>query len=395
MRTSGPALALAAAALTGAVGPAGASPPGAGAPVVGGDPADAGAWSDAAAVYFGDSPGCTGTLIAPDVVLTAGHCIGGARQVKLGVNKLTAEGGETIAVAKEIQYPDYLTTYDVGLLVLEQPSAVTPRVLASGCVVERFVQNGAPVAIVGWGATNQRGDQTSNVLMEGQSTISDVDCAEGHGCNGAVNPGGELTAGGDDVDSCFGDSGGPLYLLTDIGEFLVGVTSRGFDDAQVPCGEGGIYVRTDAVIDWIEQESGEPLPRATCNARPVLTADVTTLEVRSGESVGALVTANDPDPGDTHVYAVATAPAHGEAEVDGDGNVVYTAGDDYDGADSFAIRVSDDGVPSLSSDVEFAVTVLPGEGCGCHTTGRGGPETAVLIGLAAAVTLARRRRRRR
>ncbi|HKE13740.1 MAG TPA: trypsin-like serine protease, partial [Kofleriaceae bacterium] len=199
MRTSGPALALAAAALAGAVAPAGASPPGAGAPVVGGDPADEGAWSDAAAVYFGDSPGCTGTLITPDVVLTAGHCIGGASQVQLGVNDLTAEGGETIAVAKEIRYPDYLTTYDVGLLVLEQPSAVTPRVLATGCVVDRYVQNGAPVAIVGWGATDQRGEHASHVLMEAQTTITNVDCDDGHGCNGAVNPGGELTAGGDDV----------------------------------------------------------------------------------------------------------------------------------------------------------------------------------------------------
>ena len=48
--------------------------------------------------------------------------------------------------------------------------------------------------------------------------------------------------------------------------YLAGVTSRGFDDAHLPCSEGGIYVRADAVIDWIEAEAGIELPAPVCTA---------------------------------------------------------------------------------------------------------------------------------
>src|SRR5262245_43467687 len=44
------------------------------APVVGGTAVPPGKWPDAVAV-LAPTAACTGTLIAPDVVLTAGHCI--------------------------------------------------------------------------------------------------------------------------------------------------------------------------------------------------------------------------------------------------------------------------------------------------------------------------------
>jgi len=362
-------------------------------PVVGGSPASPGKWDDAAVVFFGDAPGCTGTLIAPDLVLTAGHCIGGVSRVKLGEVDLTAAGGEEIAVAREIEYPDSFGTFDVGLLVLEQPSAVTPRVIATGCVLDRFVANGAAVEIVGWGAIDEDGNQDTNLLMEAESVITDVDCTGGRGCNASVSPAGELGAGGNRVDSCFGDSGGPLYLLTEIGDFLVGVTSRGYDDASLPCGEGGIYVRADAVVDWIESASGEALPRATCNAPPAPTVSRARLEVPAGDSVTTRVAANDPDAGDGHSYAIEVEPMHGRARTGDDGTVTYTAGD-TEGADHFAVRVADDGIPSLSGVVELDVTVLPSEGCGCRASGPGAGGAAV-IGLAALIALTPGRRRRR
>lgn len=374
-----------------AASPASASPT---APVVGGNPAQPGRWNDAAVVFFGDVPGCTGTLIAPDLVLTAGHCIGGASRVKLGEVDLTAPAGEEIAVAREVEYPDSFSTYDVGLLILEQPSTYTPRVIAIGCVLERYAANGAEVEIVGWGAIDQEGNQETDVLMAARSVITDIDCTGGRGCNTAVVPAGELGAGGDSVDSCFGDSGGPLYLLTDIGEYLIGVTSRGYDDASRPCGDGGIYVRADAVVDWVESESGQSLPRATCNAPPAPTALRGQLEVEAGESVSTRVTANDPDGADGHSYAVEAEPMHGSARTNEDGTVTYTADDDFEGTDHFSVRVADDGIPSLSAVVELDVTVLPSEGRGCRSS-RSDAGGAAAVGIAALLALAPRRRRRR
>src|SRR5690606_36638924 len=101
---------------------------------------------------------CTGTLIAPDVVLTAGHCIGGITSVVLGSTDWAQPGGEEIAVVQEIEYPGSFSSYDVGLLLLERPSSYEPRVLATGCVLERSLQAGAAVTIVGYGAIDQFGN---------------------------------------------------------------------------------------------------------------------------------------------------------------------------------------------------------------------------------------------
>lgn len=363
--------------------------------VVGGNPAEAGRWNDAAAIFIGDDLICTGTLIAPDVVVTAGHCFEGLREVKLGGLTLEGEDGETIRIERQVAYThsDPTAYYDVAVLMLERPSSFTPRVLASGCVLDRFLANGAPVAIVGWGAIDPQGRRASERLMQGETSITDFDCTSARDCNEGVSPGGELAAGGGGVDSCFGDSGGPLYLKTDIGDFLIGITSRGFGNVTPPCGVGGIYTRADAVLDWIEQESGRSIPRANCNERPVASADITELDVNSGGSVVTLVTVTDPDAANTHRFHVSDAAEHGQASVDDQGAVEYTADRDYDGADEFTIRVADDGIPSLSSDVVFQVTVH-GDGCGCRASGQP-PGTALLVALAALIGLSSKRRRRR
>jgi MYXO-CTERM domain-containing protein len=364
--------------------------------VVGGRQAVVGRWDDAVGVYFeGTSwPSCTGTLIAPNVVLTAGHCIGGVSSVRLGVNDYQAQGGELIPVTEEIAYPDSQQSYDLGVLLLATPSVYATRIIATGCALDEFLSDGAPVAIVGWGATTTDGSGDTTQLMEATSTITDPDCTGGRGCNEAVSPGGELGAGGGGIDSCYGDSGGPLYLVTeDRGDFLVGVTSRGYDDSSTDCGEGGIYVRPDAVIEWIEETTGVALPRATCHAEPVVEPgdQVVRIEVEAGDTVEKSIDVEDPEGDTTFTLTMPTAPLHGTVTTEDDATVSYTAMEDYEGSDVFVVRVADQGVPPLSTDVRFEIAVVPPSGsCGCGAGG-GSPVSGLVLLIVALLPLRRRR----
>ena len=179
---------LAAAALVPA-GLAAASEPGA-APVVGCTPAPAGKWHDVAAISDGEETFCTGTLIAPRVVVTAAHCIAdqrGARQVLLDATDSNGEG-EVIQVVRGYGYPSWEDTYDIGVLLLEDSSKVAPRRVATGCILDDALVDAAPVTLVGFGATTEEGDDLNTVLMEGTTQILDADCSGGDGCEPAVAP---------------------------------------------------------------------------------------------------------------------------------------------------------------------------------------------------------------
>src|SRR5690606_14511830 len=48
------------------------------------------------------------------------------------------------------------------------------------------------------------------------------------------------------------------------GPVVIGAVSRGVNNAATPCGGGGIYVRTDKIVQWIEQTVGKPVAKDAC-----------------------------------------------------------------------------------------------------------------------------------
>jgi hypothetical protein len=213
--------------------------------VVGGDPAAPGAWPDAVAILYGGAPGCTGTVVAPDAVLTAGHCGPEASSVVVA-------GRDEIAVETAIVRPDPLGDLDVAVLLLARPAAVPVRGLVRGCLSDRLGE-GADVVIAGFGATSPGGAPTG-VLHTAWTTVTADACD-------TCRPG-ELVVGGAGVDTCAGDSGGPLYLPVEGDFWLAGLATRGLPDQ--PCGAGGIFLRSDEVADWVEDAAGHPLPPPPC-----------------------------------------------------------------------------------------------------------------------------------
>jgi MYXO-CTERM domain-containing protein len=234
--------------------------------IVGGTEVQPGQWPDAVAV-LGKSGTCTGTLIAPDVVLTAGHCAN-IEPVQVVANTIDYAQSEGVRshVAKTVAYPSWQTSYDVAVLVLVSPiQGVEPRKVGTSCTFDKFSRE-TPVRLVGFGATDMSGAATNTLLRQAMTAVTDPECVGGNGCKKAIAPGGEFVAGGTgNADSCFGDSGGPVYLDTAGGPIVIGAVSRGVDNADTPCGAGGIYVRTDKLVDWLVETTDRDIALDSCD----------------------------------------------------------------------------------------------------------------------------------
>jgi secreted trypsin-like serine protease len=246
--------------------------------VVGGGNASPGEYPSVAEVTFGPFL-CTGTLITPDWVLSAGHCgsVTGAavaspaswppQLINVRIGGTTQSDGEERTASSVVVHPDYLATmgYDISLIRLSQSSTMAPTQVA-GAGERSIWTAGTLETIVGWGATEEGGDLPDNLQEARVPITTDQYCS---GAYSDFDPATMVCAGFPQggVDTCQGDSGGPMFGRTSAGALrVVGATSWGEGCARP--GKPGVYARVgdETLRPWIAQTTGTGVSTGTSRA---------------------------------------------------------------------------------------------------------------------------------
>ncbi len=222
---------------------------------------------------------CSSTLIAPDVVLAAAHCIAAdsmgaefgvivedaalhwSRQTDLssyGLGGVVDLPQDTISAWDWVFPEDWDLTgmgmgltenKDIGLIFLEEAVFDVPYATLPTVEEALQIQQGNEVTIVGWG--QQTADQqppagTVGLKQWGTSFINEVADAEF-----------QVGATSSDTRKCHGDSGGPTFMTveTDSTETqrLIGVTSHAYDETDC-ASTGGVDTRVDHYLTWIDEQ---------------------------------------------------------------------------------------------------------------------------------------------
>jgi secreted trypsin-like serine protease len=240
-----------------------------------------GATVDIATVPFtASTTACTATLIAPDRLLTAAHCVEGTDPDR-SYAIVGADAHDVISVPEAARYPlkgvssargfklafpfahkrpqNATAVNDVALIVLARPVAGITPVAIAGPADAALEQPGRAARLLGYGVLAARADDPfplAPALQAGDlSLISRTDCLRAYPhavqptdlCAQDLGPG-ALT------QPCPGDSGGPLLADTPTGPVQIGVTSWGAEVKDKQCGAArlpAVWMRVSAYHDFL------------------------------------------------------------------------------------------------------------------------------------------------
>uniref|UniRef100_A0A182IJN5 Uncharacterized protein n=1 Tax=Anopheles atroparvus TaxID=41427 RepID=A0A182IJN5_ANOAO len=221
---------------------------------------------------------CGGSLIWDNYVLTAAHCTADTENrepnvARFGDLNLYKDDDDQYAqqrkIVEIIRHPDYRFSrkyHDIALMRLETKVSFHETV-APACLWSDDEIRFKKMEATGWGDTGY-GEKRSQVLLKVSLSQVDAELCSQHYLNTRGLRSGlhanQICAGDVKMDTCPGDSGGPLEVKlmhnTHFTPFIVGVTSFG-----TACGLSvpGIYTRVAPYIPWIRSVLNERGENAT------------------------------------------------------------------------------------------------------------------------------------
>jgi secreted trypsin-like serine protease len=230
-----------------------------------------------AAINLSDGPdhsGCGAVIVSPSWILTSAHCVKSADpsdfQVYTGLDHAAhvssyAHSVDAVVIHRDYD-PDAPTTDSAGMVIVDgtvdddiamvhlrrplRVSALTRPVFLPSARDEAAIWTGDVLSVSGWGQVSRSGGRRAAVLQSASVRMLGKPGAR-CGRYRQIPPKTLLCAGrlGGGVDSCDGDSGGPLTDRVGTRTVLIGLvsTGQGCADPRYP----GLYTRVRLYVPWI------------------------------------------------------------------------------------------------------------------------------------------------